>query len=221
MSLSIGELKEVIKDMPNDMFVVVESIISGEEKFSSDVVDYFKTYDNDAESNIFVLKPKEVAVVNDEYDEYKETFSIGEACDFPVGTVFKVKGTKKLMEVMSGNDLYGNTLYWKNGGYASVSISKNTKNYELLKYSFYDFKKYEYSAIIGAWSLEEAKKYYSDVVADINEEEDPDVIDLSSVLNILVSLDKDSDTINEIKKIFNDSIYKKEPYLALVDGSLL
>ncbi|WP_252251278.1 hypothetical protein [Clostridium sp. VAP52] len=64
MSLNIKELKEFIEDLPNDMEVVIKSIVHEEEEYCSDTQDIYSSIDDNSGENLLVLVPKEIEVTS-------------------------------------------------------------------------------------------------------------------------------------------------------------
>ncbi|APM39439.1 hypothetical protein [Clostridium kluyveri] len=62
MKWNIRELKEFIKDLDDDTEVVVESIVSGEEKFCSDTEDIYFSEDSNSGDKLLVIVPKEIEI---------------------------------------------------------------------------------------------------------------------------------------------------------------
>lgn len=62
MSLNIKGLKEFIKDLPDDMEVTIESIISGEEQYCSETQDMYSSVDDNSGDQMLVLVPKQIQV---------------------------------------------------------------------------------------------------------------------------------------------------------------
>ncbi|WP_249167340.1 hypothetical protein [Clostridium butyricum] len=62
MSLNIKGLKEFIKDLPDEMEVTIESIISGDENYCSETVDIYSSIDDNSGDKMLVLVPKDIEV---------------------------------------------------------------------------------------------------------------------------------------------------------------
>lgn len=62
MSLKVKELKEFIEDLPDDMEVVIESIMSGDENYCSETQDIYSSVDWESGDKLLVLVPKEIEV---------------------------------------------------------------------------------------------------------------------------------------------------------------
>lgn len=89
---------------------------------------------------------------------------------------------------------------------------------------FYEFSASDcgYYALIGAMSEEEAIEYYTETVGDIEDEDDsPDEITKEEARKKLLNVCKDSDEEDGARKEFNKLTLGTEPYLILIDGSLL
>lgn len=91
---------------------------------------------------------------------------------------------------------------------------------------FYEFNSFEYYALIGASTMEEAIKEYENTIADIDEEDGlPDLITEEEAKNIywdcFVDQSIEDVTYEEIKDEFNKYKEDKEVYIFLIDSSLL
>lgn len=104
---------------------------------------------------------------------------------------------------------------------------------------FYDFTGYEYYALIGAESEEEAKKFYEETVSDIEPDDYPpteiteeearekllDVCEKSVARSPDASESGMKSVIQEAKNEalaeFEQGIKGPEPYLILIDGTLV
>jgi hypothetical protein len=94
---------------------------------------------------------------------------------------------------------------------------------ELSDMNFYEFNDFGYYALIGASSEEEAIKFYEETVGEIDEDEkDNSPVQISKdealvkLLNVLKEDEKEHATYD-----FRKNISTAEPYLVLIDGSLL
>lgn len=86
---------------------------------------------------------------------------------------------------------------------------------------FFEFNKFGYYALIGAKTEEEAINYYESTVADIEEEDGtPDEITREEAKEKLLNICLENENEEAIAEFdsFTDST---EPYLILIDGSLL
>ncbi|KEI95014.1 hypothetical protein N496_18790 (plasmid) [Clostridium botulinum A2B3 87] len=72
MSLNVKELKEFIEDLPDEMEVVIQSIVSGDEEYCSEILDISSTIDDNSGDKLLVLDPKEVSINNVVEDEEVE-----------------------------------------------------------------------------------------------------------------------------------------------------
>lgn len=104
---------------------------------------------------------------------------------------------------------------------------------------FYDFSDYEYYALIGAKSQEEATKFYEETVSDIEPDDEPpaeitekearekllDVCEKSVPRSPNASASGMKSVIQEAKDEalaeFEQGIKGPEPYLILIDGTLI
>lgn len=66
MSLNVKELKEFIEDLPDEMEVVIQSIVSGDEEYCSETLDVSSTIDDNSGDKLLVLVPKEVSINNED-----------------------------------------------------------------------------------------------------------------------------------------------------------
>lgn len=93
---------------------------------------------------------------------------------------------------------------------------------KIMKFFEFSGTDFGYYALIGAMSEEEAIKYYSETVGDIEDENaEPTQIEKLEAKKKLLSICKDSDEESKLTKEFNKSTLGTEPYLILIDGSLL
>jgi len=69
MKWNIKELKDFIKDLDDDVEVVIESIISGEERYCSDTEDIYTSTDDNSGDKLLVLVPKDIGINNTELNE--------------------------------------------------------------------------------------------------------------------------------------------------------
>ncbi|MFV3013901.1 hypothetical protein ACLD43_18540 [Clostridium botulinum] len=69
MSLNVKELKEFIEDLPDEMEVVIQSIVYGDEEYCSETLDISSTIDDNSGDKLLVLDPKEVSINNVIEDE--------------------------------------------------------------------------------------------------------------------------------------------------------
>lgn len=90
-----------------------------------------------------------------------------------------------------------------------------------IKMKFYEFNKFEYYALIGAKSEQEAKNYYVEIVADIEGDEKLDKITKKEAEKKLLNICETEEEKTKARKEFNECILQDEPYLVLVDRSLL
>ncbi|UZQ49839.1 hypothetical protein [Clostridium kluyveri] len=68
MKWDVKELKEFIKELDDDTEIVVESIVSGEEKFCSDTEDIYFSEDSETGNKLLVIVPKEIEIDNENLD---------------------------------------------------------------------------------------------------------------------------------------------------------
>ncbi|MCT8975512.1 hypothetical protein N4T77_02760 [Clostridium sp. CX1] len=84
---------------------------------------------------------------------------------------------------------------------------------------FYEFNDFDYYALIGAESEEDAVKYYRETVADVEEDDGPpsQITKEDARAKLLGGCRED-----EIEALKEFDIYtsRQEPYLVLIDGSL-
>ena len=64
MGWKVKDLKEFIEGLDDDMDVVVESIISGEERYCSSTADIYSSVDWNSKEKLLVIVPKEVEICN-------------------------------------------------------------------------------------------------------------------------------------------------------------
>lgn len=62
MSLKVKELKDFIEDLPDDMEVTIESIVSGDENYCSETEEIYTSIDDNSGDKLLVLVPKEIQV---------------------------------------------------------------------------------------------------------------------------------------------------------------
>lgn len=89
---------------------------------------------------------------------------------------------------------------------------------------FYEFNgsKFGYYALIGAESEEKAIKFYAETVGDIEDEDSsPDEITKEQAKNRLLGICKDEQERTKANQEFKECIHQNDPYLILIDGSLL
>lgn len=68
MKWDVKELKEFMKGLDDDVEIVVESIVSGEEKFCSDTEDIYFSEDSETGNKLLVIVPKEIEINNENLD---------------------------------------------------------------------------------------------------------------------------------------------------------
>lgn len=87
---------------------------------------------------------------------------------------------------------------------------------------FFEFNSadFEYYALIGAVSIEEAIKYYVENINEINSEVEPLEISKSEAKKKLIHSCECSEEANSVKKKFNKFTLMTGPYLILCDVSL-
>lgn len=66
---TIGELEEFIKEYPKDTKVVIQSIISGEERYCSDTTDVYYSEDSESHEKLLVFVPKKIEIIRDEEED--------------------------------------------------------------------------------------------------------------------------------------------------------
>lgn len=71
MEWTIKELEEFIKDYPKDTKIVIESIVSGEERYCSDTTDIYYSQDDNSGDKLLVFVPKEIELIG--FDEDSES----------------------------------------------------------------------------------------------------------------------------------------------------
>lgn len=76
MKWNVKELKDVIKDLDDDVEVVIESIVSGEERYCSDTQDVYFSEDSESGNKLLVFVPKEIEIIKD--DEYVIVYKTGD-----------------------------------------------------------------------------------------------------------------------------------------------
>lgn len=87
---------------------------------------------------------------------------------------------------------------------------------------FYEFKEFGYYALIGAKTEEEAIEYYNETVSEIEEEDGtPSQINKDEAkIKLFNSTDNEEERMKFIKE-FDLCTSTVEPYLILIDGSLI
>lgn len=113
-----------------------------------------------------------------------------------------------------------------NREYGRWEASNDLANEAANTMKFYEFSgaDFGYYALIGDKSEEEAIKYYSKIVGDIEDEDaEPIQIMKGTAFSSLLNACKDNDEGSRIilTKEFNKLSLGIEPYLVLIDGSLL
>lgn len=87
---------------------------------------------------------------------------------------------------------------------------------------FFEFNEFDYYALIGAETEDEAINFYQEAVADIeNDDDKPDEITEEQVREKIINDTKEK--INEIitlLKDFDENIKSTIPFLILIDGAL-
>ena len=87
---------------------------------------------------------------------------------------------------------------------------------------FYEFKEFGYYALIGAETEEEAIEYYNETVSDIQEEDGaPNEINKDEAKIKLFNSTDDEEERTKFIKEFDLCTSTVEPYLILIDGSLV
>jgi len=100
----------------------------------------------------------------------------------------------------------------------------NEIGYMGIKMKFYEFNSpdFGYYALIGAESEEVAIKYYAESIADIEDEDSyPVEIEIHEARKKLLDICKDDNENIQAVEQFTEHSISDEPYLVLVDGSLL
>lgn len=98
------------------------------------------------------------------------------------------------------------------------------KDDEATTMKFYEFNSpdFGYFALIGAISEENAMKFYEEQVSDINDKEaSPNIISKESAKKRLLDTCKDDFQHDCANREFNKLTLGIEPYLIMIDGSLL
>ena len=85
---------------------------------------------------------------------------------------------------------------------------------------YFEFNDSDYYALIGAKSKEQAIKYYQETVADFDEKDEITEITKEEAKQKLIKAACGAD-IEIVEKQFDEASKLKNPYLILVDGSLL
>lgn len=75
MGWKVKDLKEFIEELDDDMDVVVESIVSGEERYCSSTADIYSSIDWNSKQKLLVIAPKEVEICNTVEDEEVSEFA--------------------------------------------------------------------------------------------------------------------------------------------------
>lgn len=102
-----------------------------------------------------------------------------------------------------------------------TNVLNDVRKYADMK--FYEFNDFEYYALIGAISEAEAIKYYEENIAEIIKEDDgePDEITKDEAKEKLLKICKDEQQkFKEIEE-FTECVNQNDPYLILIDGSLI
>jgi dsRNA-specific ribonuclease len=91
---------------------------------------------------------------------------------------------------------------------------------------FYEFNtdRFGYYALIGASTSDVAIEYYEEVIGELYEDEKESIpveISKDDARNKLIEICKDNKEKQEALEQFNKNINDGEPYLILMDGSLL
>ncbi|MBS5305763.1 hypothetical protein [Clostridium sp.] len=87
---------------------------------------------------------------------------------------------------------------------------------------FYEFKGFEYYALIGAECKEDALKYYQETVADICEEDgEPVEVTKEEAFGTTIECLKGEVGKDEVIKDLEENISFKKPFLLLIDTDLL
>lgn len=69
MEWNVKDLEEFIKDCSKDMKVVIESIVSGEERYCSDTENIYTSIDDNSGDKSLVLVPKQIEINNTDLNE--------------------------------------------------------------------------------------------------------------------------------------------------------
>lgn len=100
-----------------------------------------------------------------------------------------------------------------------ANVLNDSSEYSEMK--FYEFKDFGYYALIGATTEEEAIKHYEEVVGEIDEDDrEPIEINKERAKEKLLNVYKDNKKHAAIDE-FTKCIYQDEPYLILMDRSLI
>ena len=88
---------------------------------------------------------------------------------------------------------------------------------------FYEFNDFGYYALISAKTEEEAIKFYEETVADIYEDEDgePEEVTKEIALEKILDICKNDYEAENATKEFEEQLKSGEPYIWLIDSSLI
>lgn len=111
------------------------------------------------------------------------------------------------------------SLKYENGQWKETHYIEKSEPMKFYEFNGSDFG---YYALIGAGSKEKAINLYEKVVADVEDENSsPDEITKDQAKNRLLGICKNEYQRIEDEQEFNECIHQDDPYLILIDGSLL
>lgn len=105
-----------------------------------------------------------------------------------------------------------------------INVLNGIQEYHEMKFYEFDTDRFGYYALIGSSSSDSAIEYYEEVIGELTEEEKESVpveISKDDAKNKFLKICKDNQDKHQAIEQFSKSIYKNEPYLILMDGSLL
>lgn len=100
MEWTVKELKDFIEDVDNDTKVVIESIVSGEERYCSDTSDIYFSEDSESDDKLLVFVPKEIEVNTSDDDEFIEVDKFADYLIENASEAFEHQDRKLLEDVI-------------------------------------------------------------------------------------------------------------------------
>ena len=131
MKWNVKELKELIEDLDDDTEIVIESIVSGDERYCLDTTDVYFSEDGETGNKLLVFVPKDIEINNAETGRrYTELNDINgdDICEgMTVHQVSVLTGSEEI-DFTGEIKFYDGTWYIDNGSDAKPLFSESCEN---------------------------------------------------------------------------------------------